>query len=177
MVVMLCDGYWQLVFTMKILPLLLGLPALLAATPTQETIKVCMYLYKKYPQYLAFNPTGAYSLLTLDNAATWTEINEHYWNVQNSLEYQSACTFFPATAQQVSDAVVQLNDASTVPFGLKVSLPAPLWRALGKILNAAASHQPCTRGIDILQHSLTDNNTRAADTTQHLVSPPPRTAY
>lgn len=134
---------------MKSISLVLILPALLAAAPTKETIDVCMYLYKKYAQYLAFNPTGAYSLLTLNNAATWTEINEHYWNAQNSLEYQSACTFFPATAQQVSDVVIQLNGAPTVPFGLKVSLPLPLWRTLGKTSSTLES------GISSAAHTWT----------------------
>lgn len=105
---------------MYFLFLVTALLTVASAAPSKDTTTVCMYLYKKYPQYLAFNPSGPNALLTANNAVTWIQVNTHYWNVEDSLQYQSACTFSPATAQQVSDAVVELNKFPSVSFALKV---------------------------------------------------------
>lgn len=89
-----------------------------AAAVSSDTTTVCKYLFAKYPADLAFDPLGPNALLSTNNSAIYTDINTNYWNTQNS-QYRAACTFFPSTAAQVSDAVLQLNKYPSVQFGLK----------------------------------------------------------
>ncbi|KAK5125234.1 hypothetical protein LTR85_000910 [Meristemomyces frigidus] len=103
-----------------------ALLALGAASNTTDTHAVCNYLYNKYPKFLAWDTTGPDALETAYNASVYTEINTVYWNSQNS-QYRAACAFFPATAEQVSDAVHMLNNYTSVPYALKSGghQPAP----------------------------------------------------
>lgn len=96
-----------------------SLLALASAAPSPDTLKVCDYLYEKYPNYIAYDPLGASGLKTAANASLWTQTNTVYWNNQNSYAFRSACTFFPGTAQHVSDAITQLNKYPSVKFALK----------------------------------------------------------
>ena len=93
---------------------------------TSDTDAVCSYLYQKYPQYLAWDTKGSYASETASNASVYNEINKIYWNAQNSLN-RAACAFFPANAEQVSDAVKALNKYSSVNYALKSGghQPAP----------------------------------------------------
>ncbi|OQO03643.1 hypothetical protein B0A48_10308 [Cryoendolithus antarcticus] len=93
--------------------------ALASAAPSVDTLAVCNYLYKSYPQYVAYDPQGVNGLRTLANASLWTQTNTVYWNNQNSYAFRSACTFFPKTAEQVSDVVKQLNRYPSVKFAIK----------------------------------------------------------
>ena len=97
----------------------INLLVLIAAAPSADTVTVCKYLLQKYPKSLAFDPLGPYALLSVSNAATYTKVNQHYWNAENTNFYRSACAFFPADAEQLADAVKQLNKYSSVPFALK----------------------------------------------------------
>ncbi|USW57786.1 Putative berberine/berberine, FAD-binding domain, PCMH-type, FAD-binding, type PCMH, subdomain 2 [Septoria linicola] len=96
-----------------------GLVALASAAPSADTLAVCNYLYNKYPRFIAYDPLGLNALRTVGNASLWTQTNTIYWNNQNSYAFRSACTFFPANAEQVSDAVKQLNKYPSVKFAIK----------------------------------------------------------
>lgn len=102
------------------------LAGLAAAAPGNDTTKVCSYLYTKYPQYLAWDTQGPYANQSATNASIYDEINGVWWNKANS-KLRSACAFFPANAEQVSDAVKELNKYPTVSFALKSGghQPAP----------------------------------------------------
>lgn len=111
---------------MTVLLSFLALLALGAASNITDTHTVCNYLYKKYPQYFAWDTLGPDALETVYNASVYTEINTVYWNFQNSFN-RAACAFFPATAEQVSDAVQMLNNYTSVQYALKSGghQPAP----------------------------------------------------
>lgn len=96
-----------------------GLVALANAVPTADTLKVCDYLYNTYPRYMAYDPLSINALRTAANASRWIDTNRVYWNNQNSYDYRSACTFFPANAQQVSNLVKKLNEFPSVKFAIK----------------------------------------------------------
>lgn len=104
-----------------------SLVALATAAPSADTMKVCDYLHKTYPQYMAYDTLGAEALNSAYNASVYTQINTNYWNNQNSYQFHAACAFFPANAAMVSDVVKQLNKYPSVPFGLKSAghQPAP----------------------------------------------------
>lgn len=109
-----------------------SLVALASAAPSADTLAVCDYLYTKYSQYIAYNPLGQGALKTVGNASEYNDINSVYWNNQNSYQYRPACIFFPANADQVSDAVKQLNKYPSVQYGLKSGghNPAPGFNAV-----------------------------------------------
>ncbi|GIZ49729.1 hypothetical protein CKM354_001275600 [Cercospora kikuchii] len=96
-----------------------GLVALANAVPTADTLKVCDHLYNTYPRYMAYDPLSINALRTAANASRWIDTNRVYWNNQNSYDYRSACTFFPANAQQVSNLVKKLNEFPSVKFAIK----------------------------------------------------------
>ncbi|RMY87589.1 hypothetical protein D0861_05260 [Hortaea werneckii] len=100
--------------------------ALAAADAKSDTNAVCEYLYDKYPKYFAWDTLGPHALQTLSNASTYHDINSVYWNAQNRL-FRAACAFFPGNAEQVSDAVKQLNKHPEARFALKSGghQPAP----------------------------------------------------
>lgn len=93
--------------------------ALATAAPSDDTLKVCGYLRSKYPEYLTYDTLGLSALKTVTNASVYTQTNTVYWNNQNSYAFRSACTFVPANAQQVADAVTKLNEFPSVKFALK----------------------------------------------------------
>ena len=97
---------------------LLLLPILALAAPSADATTVCQYLHDNYPEYTAWDPLGPYALESIDNANIYSEIWTEYWNSVNA-NNRATCAFFPATAQQVSAAVIQLNKYSSVPFALK----------------------------------------------------------
>ncbi|KAK4500372.1 hypothetical protein PRZ48_008561 [Zasmidium cellare] len=107
--------------------ILSSLVALATAAPNADTVKVCDYLHKTYPKFMAYDTLGAEALQSAANASVYTQINTDYWNNQNSYQFRAACAFFPANAAQVSDVVKQLNKYPTAPFGLKSAghQPAP----------------------------------------------------
>ncbi|KAF2166650.1 hypothetical protein M409DRAFT_66628 [Zasmidium cellare ATCC 36951] len=112
---------------MLYLGILSSLVVLATAAPNADTVKVCDYLHKTYPQYMAYDTLGTEALNSAYNASVYTQINTDYWNNQNSYQFRAACAFFPANAAQVSDVVKQLNKYPDVPFGLKSAghQPAP----------------------------------------------------
>lgn len=117
---------------MLFLGVLSGLVALATAAPSADTTKVCDYLHKTYPQYMAYDTLGPEALESAANASVYTQINTVYWNNQNSYQFRAACAFFPASAQMVSDVVKQLNKYPTVPFAIKSGghQPAPGFSAV-----------------------------------------------
>ncbi|WPH02721.1 putative fad-linked oxidoreductase [Acrodontium crateriforme] len=92
------------------------------------------------------------ALLTVPLKENYTEINQHYWNAGNSFFYLSRCIFFPATAEQVSDAVRQLNGYPSVPFALKGGgyNPAPGFSATkdGVLISFTPNLASTLRSID-----------------------------
>ena len=103
---------------MEIIALWFALVAFASAAVTSDTIAVCNHLFQTYPKYLAWDPLGPHALQTIFNASVYNQINTDYWNLQNS-NYRAACAFFPTNAEQVSDAVHQLNKYPSVRFALK----------------------------------------------------------
>lgn len=59
-------------FKMQYLALLAGLLASAAAVPTSDTLKICDYLYQKYPNFLAYDTLGLSALKTVANASQYT---------------------------------------------------------------------------------------------------------
>lgn len=114
------------------LGILAGLLALATAAPNADTQAVCDYLYKTYPQYMAYDTLGADALETAYNASVYTQINTVYWNNQDSYQFRAACAFFPGNAEQVSDVVKQLNAHPNAQFALKSGghNPAPGFSAV-----------------------------------------------
>ncbi|KJY01491.1 FAD-binding domain-containing protein [Zymoseptoria brevis] len=145
---------------MQYLALLAGLLASTAAVPTSDTLKVCDYLYQKYPNFLAYDTLGLSALKTVANASQYTEINSVYWNNENSYAYRAACAFFPDNAEKVSDAVKQLNRYPSVKFGLKSGghNPAPGFSAVDQ-------------GVLISFEPNLASTTRTADGNHFLVGP------
>ncbi|KAF7194458.1 FAD-dependent monooxygenase CTB5 [Pseudocercospora fuligena] len=102
-----------------------------AAVPNIETTTACDELYARYPQHLAYDPVGPSAIKTALNAMSYASTNMEYWHKENS-DHRSACTFMPASAEHVADAVRILNRYSNVPFALKGGghNPAPGFNAV-----------------------------------------------
>jgi len=122
---------------LKLLPAVL-LASVSLASPAADVTAVCQYLEAQYPAYFAWDPKAKHptaasnASMPIDddkgagNASVYNEINKDYWNNANS-KLRAACTFFPGNADQVADAVKQLNKYPAAPFGLKSGghQPAP----------------------------------------------------
>lgn len=89
-----------------------------AAGPTKDSLAACNALYKQYPSNFAWDPLGPNGLKTFANGSLYHTTNTDYWNGANA-NNRAACAFYPANAQQVSDAVKVLNNYSSVPYALK----------------------------------------------------------
>ncbi|PYI24019.1 FAD-binding domain-containing protein [Aspergillus violaceofuscus CBS 115571] len=98
--------------------LAVALPVLAVSTANSDAVAVCEYLHTTYPQYTVWDPTGPDALQTFWNQSYYMNAVTEYWNGVNA-ENRPACTFFPATAQQVAVAVQQLNHHPDAPFALK----------------------------------------------------------
>ncbi|PWY76781.1 FAD dependent oxidoreductase [Aspergillus eucalypticola CBS 122712] len=98
--------------------LLLAAVAPVLAASNTDAVSVCQHLHTAYPQYTVWDPTGTYGLETFWNQSYYSNAVKEYWNGVNA-DNRPACAFFPATAQQVSVAVQQLNKYPTAPFALK----------------------------------------------------------
>jgi hypothetical protein len=49
-----------------------GLTLAVSAAPSADTIKVCDYLYEKYPSFVAYDTLGPSALKTVQNASVYT---------------------------------------------------------------------------------------------------------
>ncbi|GLA68782.1 hypothetical protein AtubIFM55763_006981 [Aspergillus tubingensis] len=105
-------------FKMIAAALLLAAVAPVLAAPNTDAVSVCQHLHTVYPQYTVWYPTGTYATETFWNQSYYSNAVKEYWNGVNA-DNRPACAFFPATAQQVSVAVQQLNKYPTAPFALK----------------------------------------------------------
>ncbi|KXT14138.1 hypothetical protein AC579_104 [Pseudocercospora musae] len=83
-----------------------------------ETTTACEDLYARYPQFLAYDSVGPSAIKIALNATIYASTNTEYWNKENS-DHRSACTFMPANAEDVADAVRIPTRYSHVPFALK----------------------------------------------------------
>jgi hypothetical protein len=88
-----------------------------AISPQAEA--VCDAIYSIAPSRLAFAPSTPKASL---NSPTLTELflntTSTYWDAANDADVP-ACTFFPASSEDVSAAIVALGREPGVPFALK----------------------------------------------------------
>lgn len=103
-----------------------ALAALALAAGNDDITAVCNYLESKYSNYFAWDPKSAQGIKDANNASVYNEINSVWWNHANSY-LRASCSFFPANADMVSDAVKQLNKHPNATFALKSGghQPAP----------------------------------------------------
>lgn len=92
-----------------------------------------------------------------------------YWNNVNSYDYRAACAFFPENAQQVSDAVKQLNKYPSVQFALKSGghQPAPGFSAVSEgVLISMEPNLASTVRTDDGKHFIVGTGARWGDVYQ-----------
>ena len=127
--------------------ILIALAGSALAAGNADTTAVCNYLESKYSNYFAWDPLSVNGLKDSNNASVYHEINSVWWNQANSL-LRSSCAFFPANAQQVADAVQQLDKYPQANFALKSGghQPAPGFSATdgGVMISFAVSYTHLT---------------------------------
>lgn len=96
--------------------ILLASPVLSAVSA--DTNSVCKAIYTKYPSRFAWDPLGPNGAQTLANSSLYSDTLHDYWN-QDNADNRAACMFFPASADEVSFAVKQLNKYTSVAYALK----------------------------------------------------------
>jgi hypothetical protein len=65
--------------TMQCLALLATFLAVASAAPSADTVQVCDYLFKKYPNFVAYDTLGSSALKTIGNASVYSvSLAEHF---------------------------------------------------------------------------------------------------
>ncbi|KAI9172775.1 FAD-binding, type 2 [Paramyrothecium foliicola] len=107
-------------FMMRPLLLLASIWPLAKAAPSQETLAACSELFDALPRHLVWDPLSPNGHSTALNATLYHDTNVNYWNLR-SKSNRAACTFYPATAEEVSFAIRTLARHPSVQFALKCS--------------------------------------------------------
>lgn len=96
------------------------LPWLGATTPIcPQAQSVCDEIYSTAASHLAYAPSSSKALFNSPELTSlYVNTTTSYWDAANDGDLP-ACVFFPASAEEVSAAIVALGKQPNVPFALK----------------------------------------------------------